>query len=254
MEIGMIGLGRMGSNMVRRLHAAGHRCVVFDTSADAVAALAGELEGVAGSDSMAGLAATLAPPRAVWVMVPAGVTDAVTDDLAAHLDAGDTIIDGGNSRWVDGLARARSLESSGIAHCDVGTSGGVFGLDRGYCLMVGGPDDGGRAAGPGVRRAGPRLRRRASHPGTVRRSRPGRARVAALRSGRCGPLREDGPQRHRVRDHGGVRGGARAPGARGTRDPGPPPSTPRPRRWRIRRRISTTSTSRRSARSGAAAA
>jgi len=159
MELGMIGLGRMGANMVRRLVASGHRCVVYDRTPDQVSALTDELSSeaaggggsagdVVGTSSLAELVAELSTPRAVWVMVPAGVTDAVMAELAGHLARGDTMIDGGNSRWTDDLARSRSLEPAGIHHLDVGTSGGVFGLDRGYCLMIGGPDEAVERLGP----------------------------------------------------------------------------------------------------------
>jgi len=138
MQLGMIGLGRMGANIVRRLMRAGHECVVYDRDPAAVSALAGE--GAVPASSAADLAAKLAAPRAVWVMVPAGVTGTVVDDAAAHLDAGDVIIDGGNSNWRDDIARSRALGQRGIDYVDCGTSGGVWGLERGYCLMLGGPE------------------------------------------------------------------------------------------------------------------
>ena len=138
MQLGMIGLGRMGSNMVRRLMRAGHECVVYDRSPDAVRGLAGE--GAAGSASLDEFVARLAPPRAAWVMVPAGApTEGVVNDLGARLQAGDAILDGGNSHFKDDVRRARELAARGIDYLDVGTSGGVWGLARGYCLMVGGP-------------------------------------------------------------------------------------------------------------------
>jgi 6-phosphogluconate dehydrogenase len=136
MQLGMIGLGRMGGNMVRRLVRHGHECVVWDVSADAVATLGGE--GAIGASSIEDLAARLSPPRAVWIMVPAAHVDSTVDDLAAVLDAGDTIVDGGNSYYRDDPARSARLSERGIDHVDVGTSGGVWGLDNGYCLMVGG--------------------------------------------------------------------------------------------------------------------
>jgi 6-phosphogluconate dehydrogenase len=138
-ELGMIGLGRMGSNMVARIEAAGHRCVVYDQSNEAVAA--SEADGAIGATSLADLAAKLSPPRAVWVMVPAGVAQSVIGELADELEPGDTIIDGGNSRWLDDLASAGELSEKGIHRVDVGTSGGVWGRDRGFCLMVGGDDE-----------------------------------------------------------------------------------------------------------------
>ncbi|MBI3504244.1 MAG: decarboxylating 6-phosphogluconate dehydrogenase [Proteobacteria bacterium] len=136
MRLGMIGLGRMGANMVRRLQRAGHACVVFDRSAEAVAALA--TEGATGASSLDDLVARLPRPRAVWLMVPAAVVDATIDDLATRLESGDTIIDGGNSYYVDDIRRAKALTSRGIHYLDVGTSGGVWGLERGYCQMIGG--------------------------------------------------------------------------------------------------------------------
>jgi 6-phosphogluconate dehydrogenase len=138
MQLGMIGLGRMGANLVRRAMRAGHECVVYDPSPDAVAALV--TEGARGASSLAELAGELEQPRAVWLMVPAGVTASVIDDVRPHLQAGDTIIDGGNSFYVDDIARSQDLESVGIDFIDCGTSGGIFGLDRGFCLMIGGPD------------------------------------------------------------------------------------------------------------------
>jgi 6-phosphogluconate dehydrogenase len=137
-QIGMIGLGRMGANMVRRLLRAGHECVVYDLDPSAVATLAGE--GAAGADSLAGFAARLAAPRAIWLMVPAGVVDRTLDTLAPHLAADDVVVDGGNSRWTDDLRRAATLAGRGVHYLDVGTSGGVWGLERGYCLMIGGDD------------------------------------------------------------------------------------------------------------------
>jgi 6-phosphogluconate dehydrogenase len=135
----MIGLGRMGANMVRRLLKAGHECVVFDRSAAAVKGLAGE--GGIAAGSLAEFTASLPVPRAVWLMVPAAAVDAAIADLLASLAAGDIIIDGGNSYYVDDLRRAQMLRSRQIHYVDVGTSGGVWGLDRGYCLMIGGETD-----------------------------------------------------------------------------------------------------------------
>jgi 6-phosphogluconate dehydrogenase len=135
-QLGMVGLGRMGANMVRRLLKAGHRCTVFDVSPKAVENLAGE--GAVGAASFADLARKLDKPRAVWLMVPAGVVDTTMGDLVPFLDAGDTIIDGGNSYYVDDIRRAKELAEKGIQYVDVGTSGGVWGLERGYCMMIGG--------------------------------------------------------------------------------------------------------------------
>jgi 6-phosphogluconate dehydrogenase len=140
MQLGMVGLGRMGAGLVRRLMRDGHSCVVYDVSPDAVKAL--EAEGAVGASSLAELAAKLQAPRAVWVMVPAGeITDRTIAGLAAALDAGDTIIDGGNTYYRDDLRHAAALREQGIHHIDCGTSGGVWGLDRGFCLMIGGEDE-----------------------------------------------------------------------------------------------------------------
>ena len=136
MQLGMIGLGRMGANMVRRLMRAGHRCVVFDMNPENVKALAGE--GAVGAASLDDFIAKLNPPRAAWLMVPAAVVDNTLRDLAVRTQAGDTIIDGGNSYYVDDIRRAAELKAQGIHYLDVGTSGGIWGLERGYCQMIGG--------------------------------------------------------------------------------------------------------------------
>ena len=136
MLMGMVGLGRMGANMVRRLMRDGHECVVYDVRPESVAAL--EKEGAVGAGSLKELVEKLAPPRAVWMMVPAALTDDTVDELAKLVQKGDVLIDGGNSYYRDDIERAEKLERSGIHYLDVGTSGGVHGLDRGYCLMIGG--------------------------------------------------------------------------------------------------------------------
>jgi 6-phosphogluconate dehydrogenase len=135
-QLGMIGLGRMGSNMVRRLTRAGHECVVFDVHPEAVQALAGE--GAAGAASLEAFVAALAPPRAVWLMVPAAVVDRELAALTPLLRPDDIVVDGGNSHYHDDLRRAEALRLQRIHYLDVGTSGGVWGLERGYCLMIGG--------------------------------------------------------------------------------------------------------------------
>jgi 6-phosphogluconate dehydrogenase len=136
MQIGMVGLGRMGANMVRRLIRGGQDCVVFDMSRTAVQVLAGE--GAAGARDLGDLVSKLARPRAVWLMVPAGVVDETIFQVEPLLEAEDIIIDGGNSYYIDDLRRAKKLAAKGIRYVDVGTSGGVWGLERGYCMMIGG--------------------------------------------------------------------------------------------------------------------
>ena len=136
MDLGMIGLGRMGKNLVRRLRRDGHRAVVYDVDSASVEALVAE--GADGAKSLADLAGQLSAPRAVWVMVPAGIAGKVIEEVAAHLEPGDIIIDGGNSFYQDDLVRSAALSERGIRLLDVGTSGGVFGLERGFCLMIGG--------------------------------------------------------------------------------------------------------------------
>lgn len=136
MQLGMIGLGRMGANMVRRLMRAGHTCVVYDVNAGAVKAL--EEEGATGAASLEEFVAKLERPRAVWVMVPAGYTGETVTKLAALLSPDDVVIDGGNSHYHDDISHAAKLKEQGLHFVDVGTSGGVFGLERGYCLMIGG--------------------------------------------------------------------------------------------------------------------
>src|SRR5277367_2510563 len=136
MQLGMIGLGRMGANMVRRLIKAGHRCTVFDMFPKAVEDLA--KEGATGGSSLADFVKKLEAPRAIWLMVPAAVVDKTIADILPLLEKGDTLIDGGNSYYVDDIRRAKELAAKGIHYVDVGTSGGVWGLERGYCMMIGG--------------------------------------------------------------------------------------------------------------------
>ena len=139
MQLGMVGLGRMGANLVRRLMRDGHECVVYDVSAAAVKELAGE--GAIGADSLEDFVAKLTVPRAAWVMVPAAFTGDTVMKLADIMDSGDIVIDGGNSYYRDDVDRAKALKAKGVHYVDVGTSGGVFGLERGFCLMIGGEDD-----------------------------------------------------------------------------------------------------------------
>ena len=137
MQLGMVGLGRMGAGLVRRLMRDGHRCVGFDVSPDAVKAL--EADGAVGADSMADFAAKLEKPRTAWIMLPAGkITEATIDALAKLMESGDVIIDGGNTFWQDDVRRGKALKERGIHYIDVGTSGGVWGIERGYCMMIGG--------------------------------------------------------------------------------------------------------------------
>jgi len=138
MQLGMIGLGRMGANLVRRLLRDGHRTVAYDVSPDAVKAL--EADGSEGATSLQEFVSKLEKPRNIWIMVPAGVVDSTLSQLIPLLDADDVVIDGGNSYYRDDITRSKALKSSGIHYLDVGTSGGVWGLDRGYCLMIGGDD------------------------------------------------------------------------------------------------------------------
>jgi 6-phosphogluconate dehydrogenase len=138
MQLGMVGLGRMGANIVRRIMREGHTAVAYDTNPDTVAALAGE--GAVGTNTLADFVAALETPRVAWVMIPAGITDKVVQELAALMESGDIIINGGNSNYREDVDRANALRAEGISYLDVGTSGGVWGLERGYCLMIGGDD------------------------------------------------------------------------------------------------------------------
>jgi len=180
MQIGMIGLGRMGANMVRRLVRGGHNCVVFDQSAEAVVALTADK--ATGADTLADLAGKLSRPRTVWLMVPAAAVDQTIAELLPHLHPGDTVIDGGNSYYVDDIRRSRELLDRHINYLDVGTSGGVWGLERGYCMMIGGPVDAVQALDPIFRTLSPGI-------GTIERT-PGRdanAGTAAHGYLHCGP-------------------------------------------------------------------
>jgi len=180
MQIGMIGLGRMGGNMVRRLMKGGHTCVVYDQGADAVAAYA--REGATPAKSLQDMVAKLQKPRAVWVMVPAGgPTESTVQSLAGLLEAGDTIIDGGNSFFKDDVRRSKEVGKKGIHYVDAGTSGGVWGVERGYCLMVGGPKE-------AVARIEPVLRTLAPGKGDIEAT-PGRDGKSTAEQGylHCGP-------------------------------------------------------------------
>jgi len=138
MQLGMVGLGRMGANIVRRLMKGGHTCTVFDMSPKSVEELA--KEGATGSSSLQDFVGKLQKPRAIWLMIPAAVVDSTISQIVPFLEAGDILIDGGNSYYIDDIRRAKDLVPKGIHYVDVGTSGGVWGLERGYCLMIGGPD------------------------------------------------------------------------------------------------------------------
>src|SRR5439155_4142440 len=180
MQLGMIGLGRMGANMVRRLIKGGHQCVVFDRSPKAVEDLTKEK--ATSSSSLADLVKKLEKPRAVWLMVPAAVVDKSVADLLPSLESGDIIIDGGTSNYMDDIRRAKELASKQINYVDVGTSGGVWGLERGYCMMIGGPDQ-------AVRWLDPIFKTLAPGPGDIPRT-PGREKVGGTAEQgylHCGP-------------------------------------------------------------------
>ena len=181
MQLGMIGLGRMGANLVRRLERAGHQCVVFDRNQAVVEQLAGE--GAVGAASLEELVAKLSAPRAVWVMVPAGVAGRVVEELAGLLEPDDVVIDGGNSYYRDDVQRAEALEGRGLHYLDVGTSGGVFGLERGYCLMIGGEAEVVERLDPLFRALAPGLEAAPRTPG-----REGRPRPEELGYLHCGPV------------------------------------------------------------------
>lgn len=180
MQVGMIGLGRMGANMARRLMRGGHECVVYDVSADAVRALAGE--GAVGAASLDDFIARLTTPRGVWLMVPAAVVDATLDDLVPRLAPGDVVVDGGNSYYRDDIERAKRLAARGLHYVDCGTSGGVWGLERGYCLMIGGEAE-------VVRRLDPLFATLAPGAGSLARTRGREKRDTTAEQGylHCGP-------------------------------------------------------------------
>jgi 6-phosphogluconate dehydrogenase len=181
MQLGMVGLGRMGANMTRRLMRGGHQLVVSDLSPDSVNKLASE--GATGSASLEDLIKKMTPPRAIWIMVPAGgATEATVQNLAAHLQAGDAIIDGGNSYFKDDVRRSQELKGKGIHYVDVGTSGGVWGLERGYCMMIGGPKE-------AVQRLDPIFKTLAPGKGDIPRT-PGREKLGGTAENgyiHCGP-------------------------------------------------------------------
>jgi 6-phosphogluconate dehydrogenase len=182
MQLGMVGLGRMGANIVRRLMRAGHTCVVYDVNADAVKGLEGE--GATGAESLEHFVAKLVAPKAVWVMVPAGYAGETVTKIAALMSPGDIIIDGGNSYYHDDIARAAKLKEQGIHFVDVGTSGGVFGLERGYCLMIGGETEVVDHLDPLFASIAPGLDAASRTPG--RSGRPSRAEQGYLHCGQAG--------------------------------------------------------------------
>ena len=205
MQLGMIGLGRMGANMVRRLVRHGHQCVVFDMSQKAVDDLAREK--AVGASSLADLVGKLEKPRAVWLMVPAAVVDKSIADLVPHLESGDILIDGGNSYYVDDVRRAKELVAKGIKYVDVGTSGGVWGLERGYCMMIGGPE-------AAVHHLDPIFKTLAPGPGDIAPT-PGREKIggtAELGYLNCGP---SGPGHCVKMVHNGIEYGLMAAYAEG---------------------------------------
>src|SRR3981081_658490 len=167
MQLGMIGLGRMGANMVRRLQKNGHQCVVWDRSPDSVKQLSAD--GATGSSTLDDFVKKLQKPRAIWLMVPAGVVDAMLHELTAKLESGDIITHGGNSYYIDDIRRAKELSAKGLHYVDVGTSGGVWGLERGYCQMIGGENE-------VVKRLDPIFKTLAPGRGNVERT-PGRDKV-----------------------------------------------------------------------------
>jgi len=180
MQIGMIGLGRMGANMVRRLQQRGHQCVVFDQSSKAVQALT--MENAVGASSVADLMKKLAKPRAIWMMIPGAFVEQLVADLLPGLESGDILIDGGNSYYVDGIRIAKELAAKKIHYVDCGTSGGVMGLERGYCLMIGGPNE-------AVQRLEPVFKALAPGPGDIARTQGRKKLGGSAEQGylHCGP-------------------------------------------------------------------
>jgi 6-phosphogluconate dehydrogenase len=231
MQLGMIGLGRMGGNMAVRLVKAGHDCVVYDSHQDAVDTLV--QKGTKGATDLPGFVKMLSAPRVIWLMIPAGAVDSVIGSLMPLLDAGDVLVDGGNSYYHDDLRRAEKLRAKGLHYVDVGVSGGVWGLDRGFCHMIGGEPEIVRHLDPIFRALAPGL---GAAPRTA--GAEGNPSSAELGYLHCGP---NGAGHFVKMVHNGI----------GTRNARP---TPRPRRCGIPTYTDTTSTSRRSPKFGAEAA
>ncbi len=245
MQLGMIGLGRMGANIVRRLMRDGHECVVFDVNPDSVTELEGE--GAVGATSLADFASKLATPRAAWIMVPAAYAGGTAMELAEHLEADDVIIDGGNSYYRDDVERAAELAPRGIHYLDVGTSGGVFGLERGYCMMIGGDAAAVQRLDPIFRTLAPGIEAAPRTPG--RSGDPAQPELGYLH---CGPA---GAGHFVKMVHNGIEYGVMAAYAEGMAILEKSSSTtPRRRRCATRSTTATTSTRPPSPRSGAAAA
>ena len=203
MQFGMVGLGRMGANMVRRALKGGHRCVVFDRSPKAVNELVQEK--AEGSSSLQDFVTKLEKPRAIWLMVPAAAVEETIADLLPHLEPEDILIDGGNSYYVDDIRRAKELAAKRIHYVDVGTSGGVWGLERGYCMMIGGEKSVVKHLDPIFSTLAPGAGDVATHAGTREIGRHRRTGLPALRSKRRRPFCQNGPQRYRVRPDGRIR-------------------------------------------------
>ena len=203
MQLGMIGLGRMGGNMVLRLMKAGHECFVYDRNEEAMKDLVDK--GAKGRTDLKEFVGMLARPRAVWLMVPAAAVDKVLDDLTPLLESGDIVVDGGNSYYHDDIRRAAALKEKRIQYVDVGVSGGVWGLERGYCMMIGGEAEAVQRLDPIFKTLAPGVAEALRTPGRNRGAYLRRERLSALRPQRRRAFCQNGPQRHRIRNHGSFR-------------------------------------------------